>query len=128
MIVLLDTSTGLCRLTLMVDDQRHEYEWQADRLLARGLLEFVERSLAEHGMTFDDITALGVFRGPGSYTGLRIGITVWNTIADARNLPIVGEVGSVWQAEALKRLLAGGNDRLILPEYGGQANITTPRK
>lgn len=128
MIALLDTSTGLCQLSLASNGQLHNYQWQADRQLAKGLLGFVERSLADLGAGFDDIVALGVYQGPGSYTGLRIGITVWNTMADARGLPIVGGTGADWQDLVLQRLEAGEDDRLVLPEYGGQANITRPRK
>lgn len=128
MIALLDTSTASCQLTLVDGDKRHDYEWQADRQLAKGLLSFVEQSLTKHDASFSDLTGLAVLRGPGSYTGLRIGITVFNTIADTRQIPIVGAVGDDWQAEALQSLAAGKNDQLVIPEYGGEANITQPRK
>ncbi len=127
MIVLLDTSTGLCRLTL-VDDARHDYEWQADRTLARDVLAYLRDRLAEHDATFADITGVGVMQGPGSFTGLRIGLTVMNTIASDRQIPIVGVVGENWRDEALQRLESGENDQLVMPEYGGEANITKPRK
>ena len=128
MIALLDTSTGLCQLTLVDGVTIHEHQWQADRQLAHGLLEFVRQSLAEHDADFTTLTGLGVYRGPGSYTGLRIGMTVWNTLADARSLSIVGATGDDWQGQARQRLAAGKTDRIVLPEYGGEAHITTPRK
>lgn len=128
MIVLLDTSTGLCRLAIVDGDDVHEHNWQADRQLARGLLGFIEQSLAQHDGRLGDIAGIGVYRGPGSYTGLRIGITVMNTIADAHSVPIVGVAGEQWRDRALERLATGDDDQLVLPEYGGGANITTPRK
>jgi len=67
-------------------------------------------------------------KGPGSFTGLRIGITVFNTIADTNNVPIVGETGDSWQDKAIMRLENGENDHVVLPEYGSEANITKPRK
>ncbi len=128
MIVLLDTSTPVCRLTLIEDEQRHAYEWQADRTLATGLLGYIQSQLAVHSATLRDISAIGVFEGPGSFTGLRIGLTVLNTIADSQQIAIVGARGDDWQALAVERLQAGDNDRMVVPFYGGEAHITTPRK
>ena len=128
MIVLLDTSTPTCHLTLVDGTQATAYKWLAERQLARGLLEFLRDKLAEHGKTLDDITAIGVMKGPGSFTGLRIGLTVLNTIADDKNIPIVGVAGDDWLDRAQARLKAGDNDHLVMPEYGAAANITAPRK
>lgn len=128
MILLLDTSTPLCKLQLIDSDNVFLHEWQADRQLAKGLLAYVRDRLAEHNKTFSDISGIGVMRGPGSFTGLRIGITVLDTIADANGVPIVGEAGEHWQANALKRLKNGENDQLVLPLYGREATITVPRK
>lgn len=128
MIVLLDTSTPTCRLTLVQDDARHEYSWEAGRALARDLLRFLDDSLAKNGAGLKDITAIGVMKGPGSFTGLRIGLTVMNTLADDLKLPIVGATGDNWQQAALDRLLRHETDELVLPFYGAGPNITTPRK
>lgn len=128
MILLLDTSTPICRLTLVVDDVRHEYEWQADRTLADKLLGYLQDRLREHQGELRDITGIGVMSGPGSFTGLRIGLTVLNTIADTLHVPIVGVKGDDWRNEALQRLTDDEDDRIVMPEYGGVANITAPRK
>jgi tRNA threonylcarbamoyladenosine biosynthesis protein TsaB len=128
MIVLLDTSTPVCKLTL-IDGERHYHdEWQADRQLANGLLRYLQQQLEKNNKTFDDITGLGALKGPGSFTGLRIGLTVLNTIADAENIPIVGATGSDWQSQAIAKLQAGENQKIVLPFYGGEAHITKPRK
>lgn len=131
MILLLDTSTPTCRLTLIDDangDTRYDNEWQADRTLAKGLLGYLQEQLALQGSRFSAITGIGVFQGPGSFTGLRIGLTVLNTIADSEQLPIVGATGNDWQADVCARLAAGENDRIVLPFYGADAHITAPRK
>ena len=128
MILLLDTSTPVCALTLIDGDWRYDTSWEANRELARGLLEYLEQELKAQGKTFSDLTGLGVFRGPGSFTGLRIGLTVLNTLADALMVPIVGETGDDWQQKALTRLDRGQNERIVLPLYGGEAHITQPRK
>ncbi len=128
MILLLDTSTPLCRLTLVNDERRVEYEWQADRQLAKGLLGWLNERLSDHGTTFQDLTGIGTLQGPGSFTGLRIGLTVLNTLADSLGIPIVGASGEMWREDALQKLAAGQNDRIVLPYYSSDANITTPRK
>lgn len=128
MILLLDTSTSECRVTLVDGETRHDYTWQADRDLAHGLLEYIVARLTEHDRAVADLSGVGVFRGPGSFTGLRIGITTLNTIAASEHIPIVGTLGETWQIDALARLNAGEDDQIVLPEYGRDARITTPRK
>lgn len=128
MIILLDTSTPECRLTLVHGNESKDFTWQADRELAKGLLGFIRDCLADQNAIFSDISGIGVLKGPGSFTGLRIGMTVANTLADSLQVPIVGEVSSEWQSKALQRLSDGENDTMLLPEYGGDANITKPRK
>lgn len=128
MILLIDTSTPVCRLTAVDGGNRREYEWQAGRELAKNLLSWLEARLAEQGRSLRDITGLGAFRGPGSFTGLRIGLTVWNTLADGLHVPIVGGEGENWQDAVLESLNSGQNDQVVLPYYDRDANITTPRK
>jgi len=128
MILLLDTSTPVCKLSLEDKDWHYENEWQADRELAKKLLGYLRDQLQKNGKTWADISGIGVFRGPGSFTGLRIGLTVLNTIADAEKVPIVGVSGDDWLALAKERLTAGENDKIVLPFYGSDAHITKPRK
>lgn len=128
MILLLDTSTPTCKLTLIDADWHYSSEWEAGRELAKGLLNYLQLELQKNNKTFEDISGIGTFRGPGSFTGLRIGLTVLNTIADARRIPIVGAEGDKWQATVLEKLQRGEDDKIVLPEYGGDAHITKPRK
>jgi tRNA threonylcarbamoyladenosine biosynthesis protein TsaB len=127
-ILLLDTSTDVCKLTIVAADRKLYSEWLAERLLAKNLLSYLKEQLASHSKTWDDITGLGVFTGPGSFTGLRIGTTVFNTIANSQHVPIVGSNGKAWQQKALKKLAEGHNNQIVLPFYDKAANITKPRR
>lgn len=129
MILTLDTSAPECRMSLM-DDQRAvaSKNWQADRRLALELLGQLEAFLLENNLSFKDLSGLIVFRGPGSFTGLRIGITVMNTLADSLDIPIVGEIGEPWQVKGAERINSGKVDKIVLPEYGSAPHITKPTK
>lgn len=124
MILSLQTSGPTCHVWL--DDA--EYSWEAHRTLAHGLLAYLEECLTKENKTFKDLSGLIVFQGPGSFTGLRIGITVMNTIAASERLAIVGETGDDWLSHGHTRLNRGENDKMVVPEYGGEAHITQPKK
>lgn len=128
MILLLDTSTPECRLSFVDGDWRYDTTWEAGRELAKGLLEFLEQQLQSQGKSWSDVSGLVFLKGPGSFTGLRIGVTVFNTLAYANSWPIVGVTGGEWQNVGVQRLANGENDEIVLPEYGGEANITKPKK
>ena len=128
MIVLWNSAEMTVQLTLVDGDKRTGYEWAAERNLARDMLAYLRDRLAENGASFVDISGIGVFRGPGSFTGLRIGLAVLNTIAHEQRIPIVGVTGDAWREECLARLQDGDNDEIVLPEYGAEARITKPRK
>jgi tRNA threonylcarbamoyladenosine biosynthesis protein TsaB len=63
------------------------------------LLGAVEEALAAAGVGWDEVTRLAVGVGPGSFTGLRIGIATARALAQARGLEVVG----VSTLEALAR-------------------------
>jgi len=128
MIILLDTSSPVCKLTTISGDSQNDYEWQSDRSLAKGLLGYIHEKLQVEGSDWSDITAIGVYEGPGSFTGLRIGLTVANTIADAQSISIVGATGDDWKNQALNKIHDGQNEKIVLPLYGSEANVTKPRK
>lgn len=130
MILLLQTDTGTCRLGIHdpATGITHQYAWQADRQLARGLLAFIHTSLARHQADWPDVTGIGVLRGPGSFTGLRIGVATANALAYSLDVPVVGTCGDDWQAESIARLTSHQNDGVVVPVYGRPARITAPRK
>jgi tRNA threonylcarbamoyladenosine biosynthesis protein TsaB len=78
--------------------------------------------------SLENIDGIVCFKGPGSFTGLRIGITVANALAYAEDIPIVAKAGPSWQEQGIKALLSGKNEKTILPNYGAEAKTTKPRK
>lgn len=57
---------------------------------AERLLDTVTWVLGEAGLTLGDVGALAVSAGPGSFTGLRVGIAAWKGLALGKGLPLVG--------------------------------------
>lgn len=102
--------------------------WQADRQLAKDLLREIESLLEQAAISWGDITGIAVYKGPGSFTGLRIGCTVANAAAYAQTIAIVGGSGDDWKRNAIDRLTQGENEAFVMPEYGAEPRITTPRK
>lgn len=128
MILCLDTSTPTCHLSMIESDWRYDTNWESGRGLAYGLLEFLEKEIEFQEKSWSDVTGLVIYKGPGSFTGLRIGVTVFNTLANTNHWPIVGVTGEDWRQKGVKRLEEADNDEIVLPEYGAEAHITKPRK
>jgi tRNA threonylcarbamoyladenosine biosynthesis protein TsaB len=102
--------------------------WESGRQLSDHLLTKILELLEAHRLAPDQLGGLIVFTGPGSFTGLRIGATVANTVAYVKDLPIVGAHGDAWLAQGLRRLVNGEDDTQVIPQYGAEPNITKPKR
>lgn len=103
-------------------------KYLAHRDLASTIHLKIHELLKSQDLDWSDIQALACFKGPGSFSGLRIGITVANSLAYGLNIPIIGEKGRSWQSKAIKKLLNSKNDQLVYPFYGAEPHTTSPRK
>jgi tRNA threonylcarbamoyladenosine biosynthesis protein TsaB len=108
--------------------KRSYFTWRADRQLAKDLLKVIHEQLQNQKIDWPDVSGIVVFQGPGSFTGLRIGITVANAVAYGNGVPVVTTQGDDWLQTGLERLQKGENDQLALPHYGAEANITLQKK
>ncbi len=127
-ILYIRTDSPEAHLTIQTDTNRYDYAWTAQRQLAKDLLSVLSAQLHTHEVALSDITGIVLFKGPGSFTGLRIGASVANALADSLQIPIVGALGDNWQATGLKRLQSAQNDTIVQLEYGGAIHITAPKK
>src|SRR6478736_2198290 len=73
-----------------------EIKWQAHLKLAETLNYKIEEILNKSSISYKDLEAIAIFKGPGSFTGLRIGFSVANALAYAQGLPIVARTGEDW--------------------------------
>ena len=129
MILTLRTDKPEAELGLYDDDKQLAYiVWPAHRELAETIHRRIDTLLKEHTKQLHDITGIVCFQGPGSFTGLRIGLSVANALAVALDVPIVASQGDDWLKVGVARLVSGENDIQALPFYGADAHITPQKK
>lgn len=109
------------------ETQLSKIQWLAHRRLAETIHIKIKEILQDQNLKISDIQAIAVFKGPGSFTGLRIGISVANALADSLNVPIVARNGDSWVIDSVYSLQQGANQQLISPDYGAEPHITKPK-
>ncbi len=91
MILAIDTATRSMSLALHDGDTLlAEQSWVAGNRHNTALAPAIDHMLSSQRVAASDLTALAVSTGPGSYTGLRIGVALAKGMAAARHLPLVG--------------------------------------
>ncbi len=87
----IDTSSNMLIVSLS-DDNRIITEYHSDKQmgLLQNLAPSVDNVLYENSLTSQDIGAVAVSLGPGSFTGLRIGVAFAKTLAYSLDIPIIG--------------------------------------
>jgi tRNA threonylcarbamoyladenosine biosynthesis protein TsaB len=101
--------------------------WQAHRQLAETIHAKIRELLESQGRQLADVGGIIVFKGPGSFTGLRIGLSVANALAYSLRVPIVSATGNKWLEIGRQRLDQAADEQLALPEYGSLPHVTAPK-
>jgi tRNA threonylcarbamoyladenosine biosynthesis protein TsaB len=110
------------------DNQMAYMKWQAHRRLAETINDKIDEILNESSKSLHDIQGIVCFKGPGSFTGLRIGLSVANALAYGLKIPVTAQPDPRWLEKGIDELLAGRDDKIALPEYGAPVNTTQPKK
>ena len=91
MLVAIDTATGYASLALHDGFQvRGEHTWESPRRHTVELLPRLVAALDQLDVNAEHLSGIAVTRGPGSFTGLRVGLAVAKGLALARGLPLIG--------------------------------------
>lgn len=86
----IDTSTDRAGIALATPAGIVARSWPAARAQTTTLLPEIDRLVREHGMVPADITGIAVATGPGTFTGLRVGVAIAKGIFTASRVPLVG--------------------------------------
>jgi tRNA threonylcarbamoyladenosine biosynthesis protein TsaB len=89
-ILAFDTATENCSVALLVGDKVISRSEVAPRDHTKKVLPMVDELLKEAGLTLQELDALAFGRGPGSFTGVRIGIGIAQGLAFGADLPMIG--------------------------------------
>jgi tRNA threonylcarbamoyladenosine biosynthesis protein TsaB len=91
MILCLETATTICSVALINSTGVVSVKESRENKSHASLLTlFIEELLKESDLKATDLDAVAVSKGPGSYTGLRIGVSVAKGIAYAASIPLIG--------------------------------------
>lgn len=102
--------------------------WEAHRQLAETIHTKIDSLLRSAEQDLHGVQGIVTFQGPGSFTGLRIGLSVANALAAALQVPVVGMQHPGWIQAGVDRVLRGESDVQVLPEYGAPVHITPQKK
>jgi len=91
MILSIDSSTSWLGLAIYEESAVHyEHVWKTHKRHTVELAPAVEKALQDCDLSFEQIKALAVAKGPGSFTSLRIGLVFIKGLALAYHLPVIG--------------------------------------
>ncbi len=87
----IETATKNCSVALAKNGETILCKEMAEQGFshAEKLHLFIEEIIKEAGITFSDLSAVGVSQGPGSYTGLRIGVSAAKGLCYAQEIPLI---------------------------------------
>lgn len=90
-ILAIDTATEACSVALLDNGTIHHAHFDlCPREHTQRILPMIERILNQHQVVLSDINVLAFGRGPGSFTGVRIGIGIAQGLALGASLPVIG--------------------------------------
>jgi len=127
MLLAVDTSTGQMGLALYDGAQViAEYAWRSGHRHTTELAPATADLLARCGLTMENVHALGVALGPGSFTSLRVGLAFVKGLAIARHIPLIGipTLDILANAQPISKLplavaIQAGRGRFALGWYKG---------
>ena len=87
----IDTSSKIASIAIIEDghvlDEMHVLSEEEH---SQTLMPMIEKMFNDNNMDLDEIDLIGCSRGPGSFTGIRIGIATAKAFSDAKNIPLIG--------------------------------------
>lgn len=117
-ILAIDTATEACSVAIWNQGEVHALFELCPREHTQRILPLVQQVLAESGLSLSQLDALAFGRGPGSFTGVRIGIGIAQGLALGAELPMLGistlqtMAQGAWRITGAQRVLAAIDARM----------------
>lgn len=96
----LDTSTEACSVALWHKGEKTHLDELAQRTHTKRILPMVDELLANSGINLKQVDALAFGRGPGSFTGVRVGAGIAQGLAFGADLPVIAVSNLTAMAQA----------------------------
>jgi tRNA threonylcarbamoyladenosine biosynthesis protein TsaB len=123
LILHIETATPVCSVALSRNGETLGFqESGTGQSHATGLTVYIRELLKEHRFTADDLDAISLSMGPGSYTGLRIGASVAKGLAYGTGTPLIG----IPTLESLSRGFLSRHPEAVAPAARGQSILLCP--
>lgn len=133
-ILAIDSSTEQAGLCIDDGERVTELSWAAGRTQTVTLLGQIHHLLGLHGVTTPEIGAIVVATGPGTFTGLRVGISVAKGLVLGLGVPLIGvptllaaALPSIDTGRLVVPVVAAGRGRLVWAIYGDASGSWEPR-
>ena len=89
-IIAIESASIVCGISLFIDDRMVDIEETIEpRIHSEKLPVFIDHILKRNNINIDDLDGIAISEGPGSYTGLRIGMSLAKGMAIVANIPII---------------------------------------
>ncbi len=131
MIIYIDTANCQTNIALLDDDCNiiANIIWGVARNQSEELLSKIHEMLKNNHLAINQITGIIVVSGPGSYTGLRVGIASANALAFSLKIPIWdAPLDAIKDRELLKRLIKQDPEKIIQANYLRPPHISISKK
>ncbi len=108
-ILSMDTSSDICSVALLENNEIiDEIHNSSEKEHSQSLMPMIKELLERNNITLDNIELVTCGIGPGSFTGIRIGIATVKAFADAKDIPVVGI--NALEAQAYLTLMEQGRE------------------
>ncbi len=98
------------------------------------ILSGIDRLLKKNKKNLNSLKGIIVVNGPGSFAGIRVGLSVANTLAWVLNIPAIGvnlsqeKDSQELVKTGIRKLLKIKNQKSVMPFYGKEPNITKAKQ
>src|SRR3972149_7157944 len=92
LVLIIDTATSdSTRVAVDIDGQRVKKTADLNQKKPQAVLPLILKLISENKLDFKDVSAISVNPGPGSFTGLRVGLAVANMLGKLLDIPANGQ-------------------------------------